>query len=272
MFPLTINPITVVDLFYRVSRVCIKRYHFVIFQSATMLCAKTLILSTTPNLISEMNFVEGNDKTTTEIQKTQSLLRDQVYRMKTQQIWLFYEKPWWNKSSNETFMHIISNSPIGELLCKTILPLNASDNDDNKTELSVVSLKLNSKYRSYWEGLTRGETSQLENKTQSTVSTVFMEHLLLHLCKLTTGTSNCSAIPEPIGYLLHKWNGLLFGQTSFTWKSGINMQETVKHLKKPFPNHNTYLVGSWFENVSNQMDSVTGDLHAVQDFANYFQN
>ena len=236
-----------------------------------MLCAKTMILSTTPNFISEMNFVKGDDKTTAGIQKTQSLLKDEVYRMRKQQIWLLYEEPWWNKSSNGTFMHIISNSPIRELLCKTIPPLNSSVNNDNKTELSVVFLKLNNKFRSYWEGLTRGKTSQLENMTQSTASTVFMEHLLLHLCKLTK--SNCSAIPEPIGYFLHKWNGLLFGQTSFTWKSGINMQETVKHLKKPFPNHNTYLVGSWFENVSNQMDSVTGDLHAVQDFiANYFQN
>ena len=157
-----------------------------------------MILSTTPDFISEMNFVKGDDKTVAEIQKTRNLLKDQVHRMKTQQIWLFYEEPWWNKSSNETFMHIISNSPIRELLCKTILPLNSSVKDDNKTELSVVSVKLNVNYRSYWEGLTRGKTSQLENKTQSTISTVFMEHLLLHLYRLTK--SNCSAIPEPIGY------------------------------------------------------------------------
>ena len=234
-----------------------------------MLCAKTMILSTTPDFISEMDFVKGNDKTTAEIQKTQNILKDKVYRMRTQQIWLLYEEPWWSNSSNVTFMHIISNSPIRELFCKTILPLNSSFSDDNKTEVSVVSLKLNNKYRSYWEGLTRGKTSQLENKTQSTVSTIFMEHLILHLCRLTK--SNCSALPKPIGYFMHKWNGLLFGQTSFTWKSGINMQETVKHLKKPFSSHNSYLVGSWFENISNQMDSVKGDLYALQEFmANNF--
>ena len=233
-----------------------------------MLCAKTIILSTTPDFISEMNFVEGNDKTMAEIQ---SLLKDKVYRSRTQQLWLLYEEPWWNKSSNMTSIHIISNSPIRELLCKTILPRNTSVTDDHKTELSVVSVKLNNKYQSYWDGLTRGKISQLENKTQSTVSTVFMEHLILHLCRLTK--SNCSAVPEPIGYLIHNWNGLLFGQTSFTWKSGINMRETVKYLKKPFLNYNSYLVGSWFETVSNQMDSVTGDLHAVHEFmANYYQN
>ena len=206
-----------------------------------------------------------------EIQKMQNLLKDKVYRARTQQLWFLYEEPWWNKSLNMTSIHIISNSPVRELLCKTLLPRNASVNDDHKTELSVVSVKLNNKYRSYWDGLTRGKTSQLENKTHSTVSTVFKEHIILHLCRLTK--SNCSAVPEPIGYLMHKWNGLLFGQTSFTWKSGINMQETFKYLKKPFLNHNLYLVGSWFENVSNKMDSVTGDLQAVQEFmANNYQN
>ena len=38
-----------------------------------MLCAKTMILSTTPDFISEMNFVKGDDKTVAEIQKTRNL-------------------------------------------------------------------------------------------------------------------------------------------------------------------------------------------------------
>ena len=169
-----------------------------------------------------------------------------------------------------TFNSVISDSPIRHIYASTIKPLNSTvyKSKNQSLDLPVISVKLNNKYRTYWDGLNRGKVSNLENKTDSTLSDLFMKHVLLHLCRLFGG--NRSTVPNPVSYLVHLWNGQLFGETSYTWKAGPDMKENLGYLRRPFSTHNLYFVGFWFEDLKKQVDMVTGDMQSVQDFiANY---
>ena len=147
----------------------------------------------------------------------------------------------------------------------TIAPMNSTMScGSTNLDLAVISVNLNHKYRTYWEGLNRGEISKLENSAESTLSVLFLKYLQLHLCRLF-GT-NCSIVPNPISYLMHMRNGHLFGERSYTWKSGINVKETVNYMKKPFSTHNLHFVGSWCGDIQNQPDRVAGDINSVKDF------
>ena len=234
-----------------------------------MLCAKTVVLSTTPDFLTDVDIIRADDNK----DKVQTLLRDKMHRSYSQELWLVYDKPWWNKSSNATFMHTMSSSPIREFLCKMMLPTNTSaNNDDDVATIAAVYVKLNNKYKYYWTELISANYSQWPTfETQPTVSTLFIEHIHLHLCRLTH--SSCSQVASKLlGYLLYKWNDEVFGKTSFTWKTGINVPDTVDFLKKPFPNHNLYLTGSWFGDVRRQTNNVAGDWFAVQEFLASYDN
>ena len=238
-------------------------------KDSVLLCAKTAVLTTTPDVIRKLKITQDNTQDT-ELHK---FLDEHLYKSQEQLIWLIYEDPWWSDVFNLTYLHTISDSPIREVYGLEIPPFHSSlshDSFSNNIDLPVISIKLNNKYRPYWEGLNRGKVSHLENETESTLPVLFLNHVKLHLCNLFG--VNCSLIPNPVSYLVHKWNGQLFGQTYYVWKAGINVEDTVNYLSKPFKNHNLHFVGFWYQDMKNQADNLAGDLDAVQNLFGKYLN
>ncbi len=230
------------------------------------MCYRNVIIASPPDGLKD---VEITSSVSESIEKMYNILQEHLFISHTCKIHLIYDSPWWNHIVNMTKLHWISDTPIRELHLYEML-----SHDQSDVTLPVAVLALDEKHKSYWLGLNnRDQPSLLPNNGGLKLSELFHTHIHMHLCRILLLT-NCSIIKEPLSYYVHdhKQNGELFADSSYTWTAGINFEEGVRLLRKPFKNEKLFMVGSWYDYPEYQDDVINGHLHSVDEaMKNYKQ-